>query len=106
MAKPLNDKLAIVTGASSGIGEACARQLAEAGARVMLGARRVARLAQVESAIRDNGGRVAAFELDVSNAESCQAFMSRIRREHGTSDILINNAGLARGFSSVVDNDE
>lgn len=83
----LSGKTAIVTGASSGIGAATARKLAEAGARVAGGARRVERL-ETEIALR----------LDVTDSESCAAFVSEaVERLGGGIDILFNNAGLALG---------
>ena len=82
----LEGKSAIVTGASSGIGAATARKLREAGARVVGGARRVER---VEADL--------ALPLDVTDEESCAAFVGRAASELGGIDILFNNAGLALG---------
>jgi len=82
----LAGKTAIVTGASSGFGAATARMLAEAGARVCGGARRIERL---ETEI--------ALPLDVTDPESCAAFVVRAVHELGGIDILVNNAGLALG---------
>lgn len=83
----LEGRTAIVTGASSGIGAATARKLAEAGARVAGGARRVERL---ETEI--------ALPLDVTDAESCAAFVAEaVERLGGGIDVLFNNAGLALG---------
>ncbi len=88
---------AVVTGASSGIGEATARQLAEAGFDVVIGARRLDRLRTVAKEI--NG---TALELDVTDAESVTAFCSRIPACH----VLVNNAGGARGLDPVLKADE
>ncbi|MGZ4380105.1 MAG: SDR family NAD(P)-dependent oxidoreductase [Gaiellaceae bacterium] len=82
----LAGKTAIVTGASSGFGAATARMLAEAGARVCGGARRIERL---ETEI--------ALPLDVTDSDSCAAFVARAVHELGEIDILVNNAGLALG---------
>jgi NADP-dependent 3-hydroxy acid dehydrogenase YdfG len=83
---PLDGKRAIVTGASSGIGEATVRQLREAGARVAGGARRADR---IEADI--------ALELDVTDTASCESFVERAIGELGGLDVLVNSAGLALG---------
>ena len=85
----LEDKTAVVTGASSGIGAATAHALAEAGARVAVGARRVDRLPDREG--------FYALPLDVSDHESAQLFVEQAVAELGGIDILVNNAGLALG---------
>jgi hypothetical protein len=87
---PLEDKTAVVTGASSGIGAAVARTLAGAGARVAVGARRVERLAEL-------GPEFLAFRLDVTDPFECARFVDQAVAELGGLDILINNAGLALG---------
>jgi NADP-dependent 3-hydroxy acid dehydrogenase YdfG len=86
---PLDGKTAIVTGASSGIGAAIAHALAESGARVAVGARRVERL-------RDPEG-FYAHELDVTDASSSQLFVEEAVAELGGLDVLVNNAGLGLG---------
>ncbi len=91
----LDGKTAVVTGASSGIGAATARMLAEAGARVVGGARRVDRL---QTEVR--------LELDVTDPESCCRFVEQAVAELGGIDILVNNAGLALGRDPVWDADE
>jgi len=90
---PLSDRIAVVTGASSGIGEATARGLAGAGFRVVLGARRQDRLMAVA---REVGGRSLA--LDVRELDSIQAFARAIESEYGQVEVLVNNAGLAAGL--------
>src|SRR5687768_2160261 len=102
----LAGRTAVVTGASSGIGAATALKLAALGARVILAARRADRLAQVERAIGVAGGLASALTLDVTSPESCRAFVDRVLAAHDDLDILVNGAGLARGFEPVVDNDE
>ena len=89
-------KLVLVTGASSGIGEATAKLYAENGARVLLLARSEERLGRVAEAIGRNGGAASAFPVDLASPEAVAETAARIKREHGTPDILINNAGAGR----------
>ena len=96
----LEGRTAIVTGASSGIGRATAAALAGAGARVALGARRVERLEELGSAL-PNDPLVAP--LDVTDGESCRAFVERTASELGRIDILVNNAGLALGRTAIAE---
>jgi 3-hydroxy acid dehydrogenase / malonic semialdehyde reductase len=91
----LDEKTAIVTGASSGIGAATTRLLREAGARVAGGARRV-----------DEIDADVAHPLDVRDRESCFEFVRRVVDELGAIDILVNNAGLALGRDPFVDSTE
>jgi 3-hydroxy acid dehydrogenase/malonic semialdehyde reductase len=91
----LRGKRAIVTGASSGIGEATVRQLREAGVRVAGGARRV-----------DAIDADIALELDVTDRASCASFLDRALEELGGVDILVNNAGLALGREPFVESTE
>jgi len=93
---PGSDRIAVVTGASSGIGEATARGLREAGFFVVLGARREDRLMAVA---RELGGRGLA--LDVRDLASIDAFTAAIAAEYGQVEILINNAGLAAGLQPL-----
>ena len=98
---PLDGKTAMVTGASSGIGAATAHALAEAGARVAVGARRVEELP-------DRHG-LYAFDLDVTDRESCERFVERAVADLDGIDILVNNAGLGLGrdpFWESADEDE
>jgi NADP-dependent 3-hydroxy acid dehydrogenase YdfG len=90
----LNGKVALVTGASSGIGAATARRLAAAGARVGLAARRVGRLRELEADIRAAGGQAMAVPMDVADAASVAAGVAALASAWGTVDILFNNAGL------------
>ena len=90
----IQEKVVLITGASSGIGEGCARLLAERGARVVLGARRVERLEQLVADIRAAGGQAIACRLDVTDAADVQAFADAAMAEYGRIDVLLNNAGV------------
>jgi 3-hydroxy acid dehydrogenase / malonic semialdehyde reductase len=99
----LEGKTAVVTGASSGIGAETARALAGAGARLALGARRVER---VEGLARQLGGAHFVSALDVTDKASCEDFVSRSAAELGRIDVLVNNAGLALGRTSIAEGNE
>ena len=90
----IKDKVAIVTGASSGIGYATALALSRAGAKVAAGARRTDRLESLQSEIIKNGGEVFVQKLDVTMKSECDAFTDAVMKKWGTIDILVNNAGL------------
>jgi len=90
----LDGKVAAVTGASSGIGQATARSLARAGAAVAVGARREERLTELAGEIEAEGGRALALKVDVADGESAASFIARTRDELGRLDILVNNAGV------------
>lgn len=94
MEKTLEGKIAIVTGASSGIGAATARSLAERGAAVALAARNVEKLAATERELSASGGRTLTVETDVSDRDSVRRMVERTVGELGSPDILVNNAGL------------
>jgi clavulanate-9-aldehyde reducatase len=94
MAGALDGKVALVTGASSGIGEATALALAREGAAVALGARRADRLESVRERIEGDGGRAAAIEVDVADEAGARTFVDSAREQLGGLDILVNNAGL------------
>lgn len=96
-ALPDETRIAVVTGASSGIGEATARKLASQGFHVVVGARRMDRLEILAGEI---GG--TALPLDVTDVNSCEAFCTAIPRLH----VLVNNAGGAKGSTPVMDADE
>lgn len=87
----------MVTGASSGIGAACARTFAREGATVVLGARSVKTLESIAQEIRRAGGTADALPLDVTNVESVRGFAAAIRESHGHVDLLLNNAGVGIG---------
>jgi len=90
----LDDRVAIVTGASSGLGVAFAQALAEAGADVVLGARRVDRLEQTAELVRAAARRALAVATDVADPEQCQALVDAAMSEFGRVDVLVNNAGV------------
>lgn len=94
---------ALVTGASAGIGEACARALAAKGCDLVLGARRVERLEALAAELRPLGVQVTLASLDVTDRTSVDSFLERCGNP--VVDVLVNNAGLARGFSALPDND-
>lgn len=87
-------KVILLTGASSGIGEATARLLARHGHRLVIGARRTDRLETLAQAIRAEGGCVDYRALDVTQREDVQAFADAVRDIHGRIDVIINNAGV------------
>jgi NAD(P)-dependent dehydrogenase (short-subunit alcohol dehydrogenase family) len=90
----LDGRAAIVTGASSGLGVAFARALAEAGADVVLGARRVDRLEETRRLVEDAGRRAVVVQTDVADPVACSALVDAAIRELGRVDILVNNAGV------------
>lgn len=90
----LDGKVALITGASSGIGAATARTLAAHGAAVALGARRTDRLDELVAELEGEGARALAIELDVTNEASCRAGVDTVARELGSLDVVVNNAGL------------
>jgi NADP-dependent 3-hydroxy acid dehydrogenase YdfG len=92
--RPLTGKVALVTGASSGIGEATAIALAEAGAAVAIGARRRDRLDALAGKLREGGATVLQLDLDVTDEEQCRTAVARTRAELGGLDVLVNNAGV------------
>jgi NADP-dependent 3-hydroxy acid dehydrogenase YdfG len=91
----------VVTGASSGIGEATCRLLGREGHPVVLGARRLDRCEQVAAAIRAEGGTAFAFVLDVADAASREAFVKAARDAVGEVDVFVSNAGLNRPASAL-----
>jgi NADP-dependent 3-hydroxy acid dehydrogenase YdfG len=94
MSKILASRVALVTGASSGIGHAIAVALAAAGARVIVGARREDRLTDLVTQIQSQGGSARAVGLDVTIREQIAALMKDISQQEERLDILINNAGV------------
>lgn len=90
----LDDRVAIVTGASSGLGVAFAQALAEAGADVVLAARRVDKLEQTAELVRAAGRRAVTVETDIADPDQAQRMVDTAVEELGKVDILINNAGI------------
>jgi NADP-dependent 3-hydroxy acid dehydrogenase YdfG len=90
----IKDKVAIITGASSGIGFATALALSKAGAKVAIGARRVDKLEALAKKISDDGGEVFYQKLDVTQKLECDNFAKAVLDKWGSIDILVNNAGL------------
>jgi NAD(P)-dependent dehydrogenase (short-subunit alcohol dehydrogenase family) len=109
----LDGKVAIVTGASSGLGVAFARGLAEAGADVALGARRAERLEATKAMVEGLGRRAIAVATDVAKPQDCQNLARQAAEQLGRVDILVNNAGIGTAvpalketpeqFTSVID---
>jgi NAD(P)-dependent dehydrogenase (short-subunit alcohol dehydrogenase family) len=93
--RPLEGEVAVVTGASSGIGAATARELGRRGATVVLAARREASLREQVSRIRDEDGQALAVTADLRDPAGAAALAARALAEHGRVDVLVNNAGLA-----------
>jgi 3-oxoacyl-[acyl-carrier protein] reductase len=89
-------RIALVTGASQGIGRACALELAKAGATVALCARNQAKLDEAVAEIEAAGGKAAAFALDVASEESIKAGAKAVIERFGKVEILVNNAGITR----------
>jgi NAD(P)-dependent dehydrogenase (short-subunit alcohol dehydrogenase family) len=95
----LDNKVALVTGASSGLGRHFARVLADQGATVAIAARRKQKLEETASLVRNAGGEAHCFDLDVTNSKSVRECMARIVEVTGAPDIVVNNAGISRsGF--------
>ncbi|MFE4108847.1 MULTISPECIES: SDR family oxidoreductase [Kosakonia] len=88
------NKVILITGASSGIGEGIARELGNAGAKVLLGARRLERIEAIAAEIRSAGGIAEARELDVTRRQSMTGFVQAALDQWGRVDVLINNAGI------------
>lgn len=103
---PLKNKRVCISGASSGIGEACAKQFAERGAKLLLCARRSDKLSALAKALRETYQTdVHTFELDVRDAEAVLKAFNALPVEWQQIDILINNAGLAAGLETIQDAD-
>ncbi len=94
-------RTALITGASRGIGKACALSLAAAGYRVALAARSLEKLEQTAGAVRELGAEAFVLEVDLANSESIAAAFKKAAQEFGRVDILINNAGITKDGLAV-----
>jgi NAD(P)-dependent dehydrogenase (short-subunit alcohol dehydrogenase family) len=96
----LDGKVAIVTGASAGLGVAMAQALAEAGADVAIGARRPEGLADTELLIKAAGRRAHSVLTDIANPDDCRRLVAETVEQFGRVDILVNNAGIGRAIAA------
>jgi 3-oxoacyl-[acyl-carrier protein] reductase len=97
----MEKKTALITGASRGIGKACAQALAAAGRRTVLAARSIAKLEEAAAEIRAAGSETFVIELDLASSESIAAGFSKATKEFGHIDILVNNAGITKDGLAV-----
>ena len=102
----LDDRVAVITGASSGLGAVFATALAEAGADVVLGARRTEKLEDTRRAVEALGRRVVAVGTDVAKPEDCRALVDAGMSEFGRVDILVNNAGIGTAYPATKETPE
>lgn len=98
-------RIALITGASSGIGEACARKFAEGGYDLILTARRAEKLAKLKAELEAEGTKVKTLTFDVRDAEAAETAVDSLEPEWRKIDVLINNAGLALGLDKEYDGD-
>ena len=109
----ITGKVVAITGASSGIGEATARVLSERGAKVVLGARRVAALDAIADELRDRGGQAVVCATDVTRRDDLERFVATAVEQFGRLDVLVSNAGISKigpmsdldveGWSAMID---
>jgi serine 3-dehydrogenase len=97
----LSGRTVLITGASAGIGAACARAFAGEGARLVLAARRAERLQELADKLRGAGTDVLALELDVRDAAAVQSAIGALPAEWSAIEVLVNNAGLGRGLDKL-----
>ena len=98
-------RIALITGASSGIGEACARKFAEGGYDLILTARRAEKLAEFKAELEAEGTKVKTLTFDVRDAEAAETAVDSLEPEWRKIDVLINNAGLALGLDKEYEGD-
>lgn len=103
----LENKIALITGGTSGIGFACAERFAEEGATVIMASRGEERGKEAEAALRSQGYNASFISCDVSNRESVEALKQQVQERHGRLDILVNNAGVLRtgSLEEITDED-
>lgn len=99
----LTNKIALVTGASRGIGESIAKALAGAGAHVIVSSRKIDDCASVVEAIETDGGSASAFACNVGNMDDIKAIFDHIQATHGRLDILVNNAAANPYYGHILD---
>ena len=102
----LQDRIAIVTGASRGIGEAIARALAAQGAHCILASRKIEGLQKVAQDISDDGGRAEAVACHMGDLDQIANLVDGVRNDHGRLDILVNNAAINPFFGDLLSADE
>lgn len=98
-------KIALITGATSGIGDACARKFAEGGYNLILTARRAGKLAEIKAELESEGAKVKTLVFDVRDAEAAKAAVESLEPEWQKINVLINNAGLALGLDKEYEDD-
>lgn len=101
MQRLFKDKVVIVTGASSGIGEAIARTFASSGSKVVLAARTESRLSEITNDIKSSGGEAFFVKTDVSIESDCENLIAKTIQKYSQIDILVNNAGLSMRASFI-----
>src|SRR3954451_22379836 len=94
MENNIKGKVVVITGASSGMGEATAKHLSTLGATVVLGARRAERIEKLAKEIRDNGGQALAIAVDVTQRDQVKSLVSSAVEQFGRVDVILNNAGV------------
>lgn len=97
----LTGEVALVTGASSGLGERISLVLASRGAKVALAARRIERLEEISTRVTDMGGNSIALRLDVTDLDSYEGILDEIESRFGPVSVLVNNAGIAKGSHTL-----